>query len=180
VKVDKSKYDNSWYKPGSAFKRISWYYADRLLFRNSLLPFSSFKASLLRLYGAKIGKACIIKPDVIVKYPWFLEVGNYVWIGERVWIDNLAKVTIDEGATISQGALLLTGNHNYKSEQFDLMVSEIYIEEGAWVGAKAIVGPGVRIGKNSMLTLGSRTSKSLDAGGIYDGIPAQRVKERFS
>ena len=49
-----------------------------------------------------------------IKYPWNLEVGDYTWIGENVWIDNLVKVRIGSNVCISQGAMLLCGNHNYK------------------------------------------------------------------
>ncbi len=178
-KVDKTKFDNSWYKPGPYWKRTLWHFTSALLFRNPLFPFYGFKAALLRLFGATIGKNSNIKPGVNIKYPWFLSIGDNVWIGENVWIDNLAQVTLENGVTLSQGALLLTGNHDYKSEGFDLMVGEIYIKENAWIGAMAIVGPGVTVEENAILSLGSRTSKNLEANGIYEGVPAKFVKERI-
>ncbi len=61
---------------------------------NKYNPFSGLKCSILRLFGAKIGKKVVIKPGVNVKYPWFLEIGDFSWIGEDVWIDNLGKVKI--------------------------------------------------------------------------------------
>ena len=176
--LDKSKFDNSSYKPGPFWKRTLWYYTSALLFRNPFLPFIKFKVFLLKLFGAKIGERCYIKPGVNVKYPWFLEIGDYVGIGEDVWIDNLAQVTLGDNVTVSQGALLLTGNHNFKSKSFELMLGEITVCEGAWVGAKAMVGPGVTINKNAILCFGSRATKDLDADGIYDGMPAVRVRER--
>ncbi len=177
--LDKSKFDNSWYKPGAFWKRTLWYYTNILLFRNSLLPFTSFKVFILRLFGAKIGKRCYIKPGVNIKYPWFLELGDNVGLGENVWIDNLAPVRMGDNVTVSQGALLQTGNHNYKSRSFSLMLGEIHLEDGAWVGAKAIVGPGVHIRKNAILSLGSITTKDLEESGIYAGIPAVFIKQRI-
>lgn len=90
----------------------------------------------------------------------------------------MAMVKLGNNVTISQGALLLTGNHNFKSKSFALMVGEITLCEGSWVGAMAIVGPGVTLNENAILSLGSRATKDLEANGIYDGIPAVRVKER--
>jgi len=87
-------------------------------------------------------------------------------------------VIIKDNATLSQGALLLAGNHNYKSEAFDLMVGEIRIGEGAWVCAKSIVGPGVTLERNAILSLGSTTSSDLKENGIYQGNPAVFIKER--
>lgn len=133
---------------------------------------------LLRLFGAKIGKKVVIKPGVNIKNPWFLVVDDYAWIGENVWIDNLVKVHIGRKSVISQGALLLTGNHNYKKPTFDLMVKEIDIQEGAWIGANCTVCQGVTAKSYSMLSVGSVASRDLDAFGIYRGNPAEFVKTR--
>ncbi len=178
LKSDLSKFNNDWYKKGgSSFKRITWYILNAI-FVNSAFPISSFKLFLLRLYGAKIGKGVVIKPYVNIKYPWRLSVGNNVWIGERVWIDNLGIVTLQDNSCVSQGAMLLCGNHHYKKQAFDLIVGNITIEEGAWVGAKCVVCPGVRIGSHSVLTVNSVATAHLQPWGIYQGNPAQRIKER--
>lgn len=81
-------------------------------------------------------------------------------------------------AVLSHGAMLLCGNHTYKLTTFDLMVGEIHIEEGAWVGAKCTVCPGVTMHSHSVLTVGSIATKDCDAYGIYQGNPAVKVKER--
>ena len=95
IKVDLSKYDNSWFNPGKNITvRFTWYFVNMLFFK-TLFPFSSiFKARLLNIFGAKIGKGVIIKPNVNIKYPWHLEIGDYCWIGEGVWIDNLALIKL--------------------------------------------------------------------------------------
>lgn len=147
--------------------------------KNGWFPFSGFKRFLLRLFGAKIGTGVVIKPCVNIKYPWKLQVGNHVWIGENVWIDNLGQVTIGDNSCLSQGAFLLCGNHDYKSSNFDLMVSPIILENGAWIGAKAIVSGGVTVGTHAVLTLGSVATKNLEPYGIYTGNPAVKVKERI-
>lgn len=177
-KVDLSKFNNSWYKPGNPIARMFWYFFNVLFIKNGWFPFSGFKVFLLRLFGAKIGKGVVIKPNVNIKYPWKLKIGNHVWIGEGVWIDNLDQVTIGSNSCLSQGAFLLCGNHNYKTVSFDLMVSPIHLDDGVWIGAKAIVCPGVIAGTQAVLTVGSVATKSMDAYGIYSGNPAQKVKER--
>ena len=173
-------YDNSWYNPGGGIlKRIAWYFTNVLFFINPLNPFSSIKVWLLRLFGAKIGMRVNIKPCVNVKYPWLLEVGDYTWIGENVWIDNLAKVKIGNNVCISQGAMLLCGNHNYKKSTFDLMIGEITLEDGSWIGAKSVVCPGVTVHTHAVLGVGSVANHDLDAYGIYLGYPADKVRERI-
>ena len=177
-KTDLSKFDNSWYKPGNPVKRIFWYFFNLMFLKNGWFPFSGFKKFCLKLFGAKIGKGVVIKQNVNIKYPWKLEIGNYVWIGEGVWIDNLDKVSIGSNCCLSQGAFILCGNHDYTSSSFDLQTKAIKLEEGAWIGAKSIVCPGVTIGTHAVLTVGSVATKNLDPYAIYSGNPAQKVKER--
>jgi putative colanic acid biosynthesis acetyltransferase WcaF len=137
--VKLNQYNNDTYNPGSTLKRTLWYFTNMLFFK-TLLPFpSSFKTALLRLFGGKVGSGVVIKPDVNIKYPWFLEIGDDCWIGESVWIDNLALVKIGSNVVLSQGVYLLTGCHNYTKESFDLMLGKIVLEDGVWIGAKATV-----------------------------------------
>jgi putative colanic acid biosynthesis acetyltransferase WcaF len=177
-KTDLSTFNNDWYKPGRGLPLRALWYLVNLTFFRSPFPFYGIKRFLLRLFGARVGKGLIIKPHVSIKYPWHLHIGNNVWIGEDVWIDNLAKVTLNDNSCISQGALLLCGNHNYRKSTFDLLVSEITLETGAWAGAKTVVCPGVRLGENSLLTVGSVATSSLEAGWIYQGNPAKKLKPR--
>ena len=52
------------------------------------------------------------------------------------------------------------------------MVKPIIVEDGAWVGAKSVVCPGVTVGRDSILTVGSMATSNLETGKIYQGIPA--------
>lgn len=177
-KVALNKFDNSWYKPGNAFKRFVWYFKNAVLFKSSIPWPNSLKVFTLRFFGAKVGKGVNIKPCVNIKYPWLLTIGDYVWLGENVWIDNLAEVEIGDNVSISQGAMLLTGNHNYKKESFDLIIGKIKIEEGVWIGAQCVVCPGVTMKSHSILTVGSVLTKDTEPYMIYQGNPAVAVKER--
>jgi putative colanic acid biosynthesis acetyltransferase WcaF len=102
-----------------------------------------------------------------------------VWIGEEVWIDNLDFVKIGDNVCISQGALLLCGNHSFTSTQFDLVTGPIVLEDGVWIGARSMVGPNVTCGSHSVLSIMSVASKNLESYKIYRGNPAQVVKERI-
>ncbi len=179
IKTDLSKYNNSWYKPGaSLFSRAVWYSVN-ICFFNSYFPFYSFKIFLLRLFGAKVGTGVVIKPKVNIKYPWNLSIGNHVWIGENVWLDSLGKLSIGSNCCISQGAMLICGNHNYKKSTFDLMIGAILLEEGVWIGAGAMVCSGVTCNSHSVLTAGSVASDMLEPYSIYQGNPAVKIKDRL-
>lgn len=181
MKTNLSSYNNTWYKPqigASTLKQFVWYFTNVIFFINPLNPFSKLKVELLKLFGAKIGNGVLIKPGVNIKYPWKLIIGDYSWIGEGVWIDNLADTTIGKNVCISQGAMLLCGNHDFTKTSFDLFVKPIIIQDGAWIGAKCIVCPGVVVGAHAVLTVNSVATGHLNAFGVYRGNPAIYFKER--
>lgn len=178
-KTDLSTYNNHPYHPGgNALKRIAWYYLNAVFFKTSIIPSSTFRVVLLRLFGARIGKNVTIKPCVNIKYPWNLSVGDETWIGENVWIDSLVQITIGAHVCLSQGAVLLTGSHDYKKSSFDLITKGIILEDGVWIGAGAMVNLGITAASHAVLTSGSIATKSLEAYSIYQGNPAVKVRER--
>ena len=177
--TDLSRFDNSWYNPGPRWKVLLWFLTNSI-FLNTYFPLPvALKVAVLRLFGAKIGTGVMIKPAVNIKYPWLLQVGNQVWIGEKVWIDNLSQVIIGDNACLSQGSMLLTGNHDYSRSTFDLTTRPITLAEGVWIGAKAVVCAGVRCESHAVLAVNSVATRSLDAYGIYQGNPAVWVRQRI-
>lgn len=179
MQVDLSRYSNSEYSPGRP-KWIQglWFFFGLPLLRASWFPLTSVRRLLLRLFGAKIGRSVVIKPGVRVKYPWLLEIGNHCWIGEDVWIDNLVEVRIGENVCLSQGAYLCTGNHDWSDPGFRLITGQITVRNGAWVGARAIICPGVCVGHGAVAAAGSVVTKHLEPDTIYAGNPAQAVRAR--
>jgi putative colanic acid biosynthesis acetyltransferase WcaF len=159
-------------------KQILWYFINLLFLKNPYFPLSSVKVHLLKAFGAKVGNGVIIKPSVSIKYPWKLSVGDNSWIGEEVWIDNLSEIFIGSNVTISQGALLLTGSHDHTKEAFDFISNTITLEEGTWIGAKAVVYGGVTCKSHSILGILSVAERDLMPYTIYKGNPAVPVLER--
>lgn len=177
-RTDLSRFDISWYKPGPRWKLVLWFLTNSV-FLNTYLPIPIFlKVGILRLFGAQIGQHVTIKPAVNIKYPWLLRMGNYVWIGEQVWIDNLSQVVIGDHVIVSQGAMLLTGNHDYRRPTFDLTTRPITLDNGVWIGAKSVVCSGVHCQSHAVLAVNSVATRSLSAYGIYQGNPAVRVRQR--
>lgn len=174
-----NQYSLGSYTPGAPYwKQFVWYFLGTLIVESYLIPFSVIKVWTLRCFGAKIGQGVRLKPGVRVKFPWRLTIGDFVWVGEDAWIDNLAHVTIESHVCLSQGVYLCTGNHNWSHPDFKLMTAPIYIQESSWIAAKAIIGPGVTVGRGAVLALGAVTGHSLEPMMIYSGNPAQPIKPR--
>lgn len=177
--TDLNTFNNQSYQIGaSRIKILGWYFCNHFFFK-SMIHSYRLKVFLLKLFGAQVGQNVIIKPHVNIKYPWKLIIGNHVWIGESVWIDNLDVVQIGNNVCLSQGAFLLTGNHNYKKSSFDLMTGTIILEDGVWIGAKSIVGPNVVCKSHSVLSVLSFANKNLEPYKIYRGNPAEIIKDRI-
>ena len=177
--VDNSTFDNSEYDPiKGIILRTVWYFVNASVFNTYLFPFYSLKSLILRAFGAQVGKNFVIKPSVNIKYPWLLDIGDNVWIGEGVWIDNLDKVTVGNNVCMSQGAFVLTGNHDYKSSSFGLITKPVKLKDGVWLGARSIVCPGITCGSHSILSVGSVATGNLKEFKIYSGNPATVVRER--
>ena len=177
--VDLSRYSAAHFDRGaSRLKELLWVVVRCLFFAPSYHLPSSFRIFLLRAFGARIGRGVVVRPRLNVHFPWRLEVGDHVWFGEDCYLLNLATIRIDSNVCVSQRAFLCTGNHDYTSATFDLVVKPIHVEAGAWLGAGSFVGPGVTVGTHAVLSAGSVTGKNLEPFGIYQGNPAVRVKER--
>ena len=174
-----SSFSNKKFTKGAGFlKQTIWYFINALFVRASWNPFMGIKIFFLKLFGAKIGKGLVIKNNVNIKFPWKLTLGNPVWLGENAWIDNLDEVIIGNIVFISQVSLLLTGNHDYTLSTFDYRNAPIIIEDGAWIGAKTVVCPGVKVESHAILTVGSTATRTMEAYGIYQGNPAQKIRTR--
>jgi putative colanic acid biosynthesis acetyltransferase WcaF len=177
--VNLRNYDNSWYNPGGSFlKRTAWFFIGQPIVRSALIPSSRLRVSLLRAFGAHIGERVVIKPSVLIKYPWHLVIGDDCWIGEHCWIDDLTTVRIDDNVCISQGAYLCTGNHDWSDPAFGLMIAPIQLCEGSWVGAKSILTPGAFLGKGAIAAAGAVIVGSVPDFEIYAGNPAHFIKRR--
>lgn len=178
MQTDLSKFTIGDYKAGSRLKVFIWFFINYYVFDSSFPWPYSLKRMLLRMFGAKVGKGLVIKTKVRIKNPWRLIIGDHCWIGESVWIDNLENVEIGSHVSLSQGAMLLTGNHDFTASDFPYRLGKIRLEDGVWIGAKAVVCPGVVCGSHAILTVNSVASQNLDAWSIYRGNPATYVKQR--
>lgn len=177
--LDLSAFDNSEYDPGRGLAvRTLWYFCSLALMESGWLPVSRFKSWLLRRFGATIGRGVVIKPHVRIKFPWRLTVGDHCWIGQGAWIDNMANVEVGNHACLSQLVYLCTGSHDHRRRAFDLIAKPIHVGDGAWLGARCTVLPGVTVGANSLAAAGSIVVKDVEPGTIVAGNPAKPVGKR--
>lgn len=177
--VDLSQYTPGDYRPGRGkLTQIVWYFTSVALFESGWFPLTRLKPAILRAFGAQIGSKVTIKPNVRIKYPWRLTIGDHCWIGQESWIDNLFDVRIDNHVCVSQRAYLCTGGHDHNRLGFDLTLGEIVLGNGSWVAAGTLVLGGVTLGPNAIAAAGSVVTRSIPAAKIAGGTPARILADR--
>jgi putative colanic acid biosynthesis acetyltransferase WcaF len=165
------------YSKGELLKRVLWGFAQPL-FRYSPRIFWAWRAFLLRLFGAKVGREVHMYNSAVIYMPWNLEIGDWSSIGEHAYIYNLGKVTIGKAVTISHRAHLCAGTHDYTDPAMPLLKPPIVIRDQAWICTDAYVGPGLVIGEGAVVGARAVVVKDVEPWAIVAGNPARIIGKR--
>ncbi|MEF9891154.1 MULTISPECIES: colanic acid biosynthesis acetyltransferase WcaF [Citrobacter] len=166
------------FRGGGVIKVQLWWAVQATLFRWSPQVMYRWRAFLLRMFGAKIGKNVVIRPSVKITYPWKLTLGDYAWVGDDAVLYTLGDITIGAHAVISQKSYLCTGSHDYASQHFDINATPIVVGDKCWLATDVFVAPGVTIGDGTVVGARSSVFKSLPANVVCRGNPAVVTRER--
>ncbi len=158
--------------------RVLWSIVNALLFRPSPRPFHAWRAMLLRMFGAKIGRDCHIYPRVVIWAPWNLVCGDEVGVADGVILYSQARILLGDRCVISQGSHLCTGTHDYTSPRFPLIAQPIQVGECAWICAESFVHPGVTIGAGAVIGARSVVTHDLPEWMVCAGHPCRPLKPR--
>jgi putative colanic acid biosynthesis acetyltransferase WcaF len=164
----------------SQFVFASWYLFKCVFFLSPVPWPPLLRNRLLRLFGAKIGKAVYLKPRVNIQFPWKLSIGDHTWIGEQVDIYNFEPVSIGSNCCLSQRTFFCAANHDYSDPAMSYRNAPIILEDGVWIGACCFVGPGVTLGFDCVVTAGSVVTKSLPPEMVCVGNPCVPIKSRWT
>ena len=148
------------------------------LFRYSPRLFYSFRNTLLRIFGARVGSGVHIHQTAKIRYPWLFEIGNDTAIGENAIIYNLGMVSIGDRSTVSQNAHLCAGTHDHNDISFRLMRSTISIGNDCWICADAFIGPDVSIFDRCIVAARAVVVTDVPAGQIVGGNPGKQIGTR--
>ncbi|MDO7907206.1 putative colanic acid biosynthesis acetyltransferase [Paenibacillus sp. JX-17] len=179
-KVRLDRYDQSWYSRGrGGMIVLLWWFIQGTLFRFSLHPMYRWRAFLLRLFGADVGRGVQVRSTAKFTYPWKVRIGEYSWIGDHVEFYSLDEIQVGSHCVISQNSYLCTGSHNIRDPHFGLVTKPITIGDGAWIASDVFVYPGVDIGVMGAVAARSTVTRNVPSNEIHAGTPASFVKHRF-
>ncbi|MCH2132893.1 MAG: hypothetical protein MK116_03990 [Phycisphaerales bacterium] len=158
--------------------RFLWSVTYVVLFRPTPRSFHTWRNIVLRLFGARIHKSARVYPKVKVWYPGNLVMGVGTCLGDAVDCYNVATITLEDGATVSQYTYLCGATHDADHVDFALIPRPITICRRAWIAADVFVGPGVTIGEGAVVGARSSVYKDMPPWQICVGNPARPVRAR--
>lgn len=140
--------------------------------------FYKWRAFWLRLFGARIGKGVHIYPSAKVWQPWTLEMGDYSCLAGGVNCYTADEIVIGENVVVSQDSFLCAASHDISSPVFELVTKPIELSKDSWVGARAIIMPGVKLGEGAVVAAGAVVTKDVEPWTVVGGNPALIIKKR--
>ncbi len=133
---------------------------------------------MLRVFGAKVGRAVRVYPSADIFAPWKLTIGDETTLAWGVRLYNLAEIAIGSRCIVSQGAHLCAGNHDFRQAHLPFNNRPIVIESDCWICADAFVGSGVTVGRLAVVGARAVVTKNVPPRAVMAGNPAKQVSER--
>lgn len=130
-----------------------------------------------RILNYKIGKDSSIHMGTFVTGN-HIKIGNNVVINRRVYLDGRIGINIKNNISISPEAYIVSMEHDPNDPHFATRGKEVVIEDNVWVGVRAMILPGVRIGEGAVVSACSVVTKDVEPYQIVAGIPARPIGTR--
>ena len=174
--IDLSKYTN---KNTNKIKRFLWEIVWTLLFHPTpRWCLNGWRCFLLRLFGAKIGKGVRIQGSTKIWQPWKLIIDDNSWIDSNVFLYSVNDIIIGSNVVVSEAAFICTASHDIHSPVFELVSKPIFIQNYAWICAKATILMGVTIGEGSVVAACAVVTKNTEPWIVVGGNPANVIGKR--
>ena len=110
-----------------------------------------------------------------IQIPWHLKLGDRACLVDRANAYSLGPIEIEEGATIAQEAYLCTGTHDFNDPSIPLQTGRIHIKRNAFIGARAMILPGITIGDKAIVGAQSVVTKNVAPSVTVAGNPAAKI-----
>lgn len=171
---------------GGAFKKgiarfYNWYLDAGLLkihFISSHIPFWSIRKFVFKLWGVKIGKGTTIHMGCKFFQPSGVTIGNDTMVGEGAFLDGRDELKIGSHTDIASQVLIYNSEHDLNAEDFHAKNEPVEIGDYVFIGPRAIILPGVKIGKGAVVAAGAVVTKDVPEFAIVGGVPAKLIGER--
>lgn len=142
------------------------------------IPVHTIRKLFYKLEGIKIGKGSTIHMWANFFDPVNIKIGNDTIIGDHVFLDGRDKLVIGDHVDIASSVLIYNSEHDVNSEDFRPQLGAVEIGDYVFIGPRAIILPGVKIGKGAVVAAGAVVTKNVADFTIVGGVPAQIIGQR--
>ena len=161
--------------------RVKNYFLDfelMLLRWTGHIPFHSCRKCIYRLAGVQIGKESTIHMWANFFQPANIKIGEDTIIGDHAFLNGRALLTIGDHVDIASSVLIYNSEHDIHREDMAAIEQPVVIEDYAFIGPRAIILPGIKIGKGAVIAAAAVVTHDVPAGKIVGGVPAKEIGDR--
>lgn len=144
------------------------------------IPLHIVRIFFYRLCGIKIGKGSTIHMWAGFYQPENITIGNDTIVGDHVFLDGRARLDIGNHVDIASQVLIYNSQHDIDSEDFHGMSKPVRIEDYTFIGPRAIILPGVTIGKGAVVAAGAVITDDVEPFTVVGGVPAKTIRKRLN
>jgi len=165
-------------KAANRLKSIIEECAVYILHLSGAIPFHHVRRALYRLGGVRIGRGSSIHMGTRFYQPGNVEIGEDTIVGEDAVLDGRAKLVIGNHVGIATGVMVYNSEHDIADPQFRAVTLPVTIDDYVFIGPRAIILPGVKIGRGAVVAAGAVVTKDVAPLSIVAGVPAKQIAER--
>ncbi len=144
------------------------------------IPLHHVRRFFYRLAGMKIGKGSALHMHTVLYDPTNISIGEDTIIGEKAVLDGRDRLTIGSHVDIASEVMVYNSEHDIHSEDFHAIHAPVVIEDYVFIGPRAIILPGVTIGKGAVVGAGAVVTKDITPFTIAGGVPAKEIGKRMN
>lgn len=155
-----------------------WTIVYALLFRTTPKPLNAWRLMLLRLFGAKVSGRPFVSQSARVYMPWHLELRDRAAMAPESEAYTLGRVVLGARCTVAQQSYLCTGSHALEDARLPLTTAPIEVGDDVFIGMRALILPGVRLGEGCVVAAGAVVVKDVEPWTVVGGNPAKPIGRR--
>lgn len=167
-----SPYQSPW-TAGQRARMLCWEVAWAVCCRWTPKPFNRWRLLWLQWFGARICGRPFVHQRARVQIPWNLTLHDRACLGDGANAYSLGEIEIGEGATVAQEAYLCTATHDFSNPALPVQTARISIGKNAFIGARALILPGVSVGDGAVVGAGSVVTRDVAEASVVAGNPAR-------
>lgn len=161
--------------------RIDNYFLDlkvSLLWCLGRIPLHTFRRLIFTLAGVTLGSGSTIHVGARFYQPKNITIGIDTIIGDHATLDGRAKLTIGDHVDIASEVMIFNSQHDINHPEFEAIEAPVEIKDYVFIGPRAIILPGVTIGRGAVVAAGAVVTKNVDPSAVVGGVPAKLITQR--